>query len=79
MSRIGAANIAISMAGEKAKGSVLASDAYFPFEDCVEAAGKAGVTCIIQPGGSISDQKVIDKANELGISIIFTGMRHFKH
>lgn len=79
MSRIGATNIAVSMAGEKAKGSVLASDAYFPFEDCVEAARKAGVTCIIQPGGSISDQKVIDKANELGISIIFTGMRHFKH
>ena len=79
MSRIGAANIAISLAGERAKGSVMASDAYFPFDDCVIEAKKAGVECIIHPGGSISDKDVIAKADELGISIIFTGMRHFLH
>ena len=57
----------------------MASDAFFPFSDCVEAAAKAGITAIIQPGGSIRDQESIDKANELGIAMIFTGERHFKH
>ncbi len=61
------------------KGAVLASDAFFPFSDCVEEAHKAGITAIIQPGGSIRDQESIDKCNEYGISMIFTGMRHFKH
>ncbi|MCI9286819.1 MAG: bifunctional phosphoribosylaminoimidazolecarboxamide formyltransferase/IMP cyclohydrolase [Clostridia bacterium] len=61
------------------KGAVLASDAFFPFADCVEAAHKAGITAIIQPGGSIRDQESIDKCNEYGISMIFTGMRHFRH
>lgn len=61
------------------KGAVLASDAFFPFADCVEEAHKAGITAIIQPGGSIRDQESIDKCNEYGISMIFTGMRHFKH
>lgn len=61
------------------KGAVLASDAYFPFYDCVEEAYKAGITAIIQPGGSIRDQESIDKCNEYGISMIFTNMRHFKH
>ncbi len=61
------------------KGAVLASDAFFPFADCVEAANKAGITAIIQPGGSIRDQESIDKCNEYGISMIFTGMRHFRH
>ncbi len=60
-------------------GSVLASDAFFPFYDCVEEAHKAGITAIIQPGGSIRDQESIDKCNEYGIAMIFTGMRHFKH
>ena len=60
-------------------GSVLASDAFFPFSDCVEEAHKAGITAIIQPGGSIRDQESIDKCNEYGITMIFTGMRHFKH
>lgn len=60
-------------------GAVLASDAFFPFADCVEAAHKAGITAIIQPGGSIRDQESIDKCNEYGISMIFTGMRHFRH
>lgn len=61
------------------KGSVMASDAFFPFDDCVTAAADAGVTAIIQPGGSIRDQESIDKANELGIAMVFSGMRHFKH
>lgn len=64
---------------EVTKGAVLASDAFFPFADCVEAAYQAGITAIVQPGGSIKDQDSIDKCNEYGISMIFTGMRHFKH
>ena len=61
------------------KGAVLASDAFFPFSDCVEAAHNAGITAIIQPGGAKRDQESIDKCNEYGIAMIFTGMRHFKH
>ncbi len=61
------------------KGAVLASDAFFPFDDCVEAAYKAGITAIIQPGGSIRDEDSIKKCNECGIAMVFTGMRHFKH
>ena len=61
------------------KGAVLASDAFFPFSDCVEAAHKAGITAIIQPGGSIKDKDSIEKCNEYGISMIFTKMRHFRH
>ena len=64
---------------EATKGAVLASDAYFPFSDSVEAAHAAGITAIIQPGGSVRDQESIDKCNEYGISMIFTGMRHFRH
>ena len=60
-------------------GAVLASDAFFPFDDCVEEAHKAGITAIIQPGGSVRDQDSIDKCNEYGIAMIFTGMRHFRH
>ena len=77
--RIGAAEIALGMAGEKAKGAVLASDAFFPFRDCVEVAAKAGITAIIQPGGSVRDQESIDACNEFGIAMVFTGKRHFKH
>jgi len=61
------------------QGAVLASDAFFPFDDCVEAAHQAGITAIIQPGGSTNDQASIDKCNEYGIAMIFTGTRHFKH
>lgn len=60
-------------------GAVLASDAFFPFDDCVEAAHQAGITAIIQPGGSIRDEDSIRKCNEYGIAMVFTGMRHFKH
>ena len=61
------------------KGAVLASDAFFPFSDCVEAAHEAGITAIIQPGGSVRDKDSIDKCNEYGITMIFTHMRHFRH
>ncbi len=61
------------------KGAVLASDAFFPFDDCVEAAHAAGITAIIQPGGSVRDEDSIKKCDEYGIAMIFTGMRHFKH
>jgi phosphoribosylaminoimidazolecarboxamide formyltransferase / IMP cyclohydrolase len=79
MNRVGAAKIAIEQAGEEARGSVMGSDAFFPMPDTVEEAAKAGVTAIIQPGGSIRDQDSIDKADELGIAMVFTGVRHFKH
>lgn len=77
--RITALELAIKYAGERTRGSVLASDAFFPFSDCVEAAQKAGITAIIQPGGSIRDEESINAANEAGIAMVFTGMRHFKH
>lgn len=71
---------AAELIGEDAtKGAVLASDAFFPFDDCVEAAHRAGITAIIQPGGSIRDEDSIKKCNEYGIAMVFTGMRHFKH
>lgn len=71
---------AVELIGEDAaKGAVLASDAFFPFDDCVEAAYEAGITAIIQPGGSIRDEDSIKKCNEYGIAMVFTGMRHFKH
>jgi len=57
----------------------MASDAFFPFEDCVKAAAEAGIKAIIQPGGSKNDQASIDMANKYGIAMVFTGMRHFKH
>ncbi len=79
VSRIWALENAIKQGGNKVKGSVLASDAFFPFSDCVEAAYKAGITAIIQPGGSVRDQESIDAANKYGIAMVFTGMRHFKH
>ena len=79
MNRVGAAKIALEQAGEKAKGAVLASDAFFPMSDTVEAAAAAGIKAIIQPGGSVKDQESIDKANEFGIAMVFTGVRHFKH
>lgn len=79
MNRVGAAKIALEQANAKAVGAVLASDAFFPMDDTVEAAAKAGVTAIIQPGGSIRDVDSIKKADEYGIAMVFTGVRHFKH
>lgn len=79
MNRVGAAKIALEQAGERAAGAALASDAFFPMNDTVEAAAKAGITAIIQPGGSIRDEDSIKKADEYGIAMVFTGVRHFKH
>lgn len=79
MNRVGSAKIALEQAGEAAEGAVMASDAFFPMNDTVEAAAKAGIKAIIQPGGSKKDQDSIDKANEYGIAMVFTGVRHFKH
>jgi phosphoribosylaminoimidazolecarboxamide formyltransferase / IMP cyclohydrolase len=79
MNRVGAARIAIQQAGKGAKGAVLASDAFFPLKDTVEQAAAAGITAIIQPGGSIRDQESIAEADQHGMAMIFTGIRHFKH
>ncbi|MEB3160559.1 MAG: bifunctional phosphoribosylaminoimidazolecarboxamide formyltransferase/IMP cyclohydrolase [Synechocystis sp.] len=79
MNRVGAVEIALKQAGDKAVGACLASDAFFPFDDSVRTAAAAGITTIIQPGGSLRDQDSIDAANELGLVMIFTGMRHFFH
>ncbi|MGI6559062.1 MAG: bifunctional phosphoribosylaminoimidazolecarboxamide formyltransferase/IMP cyclohydrolase [Limnochordia bacterium] len=79
MNRITAAQLALKQAGDEARGAVLASDAFFPFPDVVQAAAAAGITAIIQPGGSLRDEESIKAADEAGISMLFTGMRHFKH
>lgn len=79
MNRVGAAKIALEQAGKKAEGAALASDAFFPMDDTVEAAAKAGITAIIQPGGSVRDEDSIKKADQYGIAMVFTGVRHFKH
>src|SRR5690606_34502817 len=81
-SRVDALNQAIHKAGSfnfDLNGAVMASDAFFPFPDCVEIAHKSGITSVIQPGGSINDQLSIDYCNENGISMVMTGTRHFKH
>jgi len=79
MSRVEAVEIAIKRAGEQAKGAVAASDAFFPFKDSVELLAKAGITAIIQPGGSKRDQESIDACDAHDMSMVFTGVRHFKH
>ncbi len=79
MSRVVSVQIACEKAGEKARGSVLASDAFFPFPDGVEAAVRAGVTAIAQPGGSVRDPDVIAAADAFGVAMVLTGVRHFRH
>ncbi|MDO8644407.1 MAG: bifunctional phosphoribosylaminoimidazolecarboxamide formyltransferase/IMP cyclohydrolase [bacterium] len=79
MSRIDSTQIAISKARSPVKGTVLASDAFFPFKDNVEAAAKVGVTAIVQPGGSLRDAESIETADKANIAMVFTGLRHFKH
>lgn len=79
MNRVGAAEIALRQAGAKAQGAVLASDAFFPFADTVEAAAQAGITAIIQPGGSMRDAESVAAADKHGMAMIFTGIRHFRH
>tara|TARA_B100001250_G_C19790544_1_gene786293 strand:- start:742 stop:2298 length:1557 start_codon:yes stop_codon:yes gene_type:complete len=79
MNRVGAAKIALESAGKNAKGAILASDGFFPFDDTVRLAAEYGIKAIIQPGGSIRDQESIDACNELNISMVLTGIRHFLH
>jgi len=79
MNRVGAARIALAQAGEKARGAVLASDAFFPFRDTVDEAAAAGVAGIVQPGGSLKDQESIAAADEYGLVMVMTGRRFFKH
>jgi phosphoribosylaminoimidazolecarboxamide formyltransferase/IMP cyclohydrolase len=79
MNRVYSVQIAVDRSEGRARGSVLASDAYFPFPDGVETAAKAGVTAIIQPGGSIRDAEAIKMANKYGMAMVFTGKRHFRH
>ena len=71
--------IAIEKAGDRAGGTVLASDAFFPFTDGLETAAAAGVTAVIQPGGSRRDREVIAAADRAGLAMVFTGRRHFRH
>jgi len=79
MSRVDAAKIASFKAGERAKGAVMSSDAFFPFRDGIDEAAKAGITAVIHPGGSIRDEEVIEAADEYGMAMVFTGYRLFKH
>ena len=79
MNRVGAADIAIRQASEKARGSVMASDGFFPFGDTVRLAAEAGVRAVIQPGGSLRDSESIEAADANDIAMVFTGVRHFKH
>ena len=82
MSRLDSARIAgikAAHAGLSLQGSAVASDAFFPFRDGLDVVAEAGASCIIQPGGSVRDQEVIDAANERGLAMVFTGVRHFRH
>jgi len=79
MNRVGAVKIALEQAGDKAKGGILASDGFFPFDDSVRTAADAGISAIVQPGGSLRDKDSIQAANELGVVMVLTGRRHFLH
>jgi len=78
-SRIDSVELAIRKAGARAEGSVMASDAFFPFKDSMEIAAKSGVVAAVEPGGSVKDEEVIAEAKRLGIPLYFTGFRHFRH
>lgn len=77
--RVNSVKLALAQAGKRARGAILASDAFFPFVDNVELAAKAGIAVIVQPGGSVNDAKVIEDAKKHGMTMVFTGVRHFKH
>ena len=79
MSRVDSVDIACRKAGDRARGSVMASDAFFPFRDGVDRASEAGVTALIQPGGSMRDEEVLEAAEEHGMAVVVTGRRHFRH
>ncbi len=77
--RVTSVHLAARVAGDKSDGCVMASDAFFPFPDGIEAAASAGVTAVIQPGGSVNDEDVVSAADKLGLAMVFTGKRHFYH
>jgi phosphoribosylaminoimidazolecarboxamide formyltransferase / IMP cyclohydrolase len=79
VNRVDSARLAVQRAGDRAAGSVAASDAYFPFPDGIQIAAQAGVTAIIQPGGSIRDEMAIEVADRHHLAMVFTGTRHFRH
>jgi len=79
MSRVDSVKIAVMKAQQSLSGSAVASDAFFPFPDGVEEAARAGASTVIQPGGSVRDADVIAAADRLGLSMVFTGVRHFRH
>ncbi len=78
-SRVDAVKLAATKAGDQATGGTMASDAFFPFPDGIEAAAEAGITAVVQPGGSVKDEVVIEAADRLGLAMVFTGVRHFRH
>ena len=77
--RVNSVHLSLSAAKDSAQGGVLASDAFFPFSDGIEVGASGGITAVIQPGGSIRDKEVIEAADKLGLAMIFTGVRHFRH
>ena len=79
MSRVDSVHLAVRKAGERSRGAVLASDAFFPFRDNVDEAAKAGVTALAQPGGSVRDADSVRACDEHGLAMVFTGVRHFRH
>ncbi len=79
MSRVDASVLAVRKAGDRAAGSVMASDAFFPFPDAVEVAADAGVVAVIHPGGSVRDDEVLAAAESRGMAVVVTGRRHFRH
>jgi phosphoribosylaminoimidazolecarboxamide formyltransferase/IMP cyclohydrolase len=79
MSRVDSVDIAVRKAGERAEGSAMASDAFFPFRDGIDRAAEAGVAAVIQPGGSVRDEEVLTAADEHGMALVLTGRRHFRH
>jgi phosphoribosylaminoimidazolecarboxamide formyltransferase/IMP cyclohydrolase len=79
MSRVDAVKAAVMKGGERLQGSVVASDAFFPFRDGIDAIAAAGATAVVQPGGSVKDAEVIAAADEHGLAMVMTGRRHFRH
>ena len=77
--RVNSVHLALRAAGERAPGSALASDAYFPFPDSIEMAAEGGVRAVVQPGGSMRDQEVIDACDRFDVAMALTGYRHFRH
>jgi phosphoribosylaminoimidazolecarboxamide formyltransferase/IMP cyclohydrolase len=79
MSRVDSTHMAVRKAGDRVAGSALASDAFFPFRDNVDEAARAGVTAVVQPGGSVRDADSVAACDEHGLAMVFTGVRHFRH